>query len=77
MKFHHVRFQWTENDLFTGNYLSMEGVGLKYQVWSESTKERLSVFEDQIWRVQSNKWPLNKQRLIGVLVQIGVWLKVI
>ena len=41
--------------LFTGNDKSVEKVGLKYPIWSEPTKEELLVFEDQTWRVQSNK----------------------
>ena len=35
----------------------MERVDLKYQIWSESTKERL-VFEDKTW---SNKWALMRR----------------
>ena len=75
--FHHVRFQWAEHDLFTGNDLPMERVGLKYQIWSESTQEGLLVFEDQLWSVQSNKWVINEQKLIRILAQIGVWLEII
>ena len=63
--------------LFTGNDKSVEKVGLKYPIWSEPTKEELLVFEDQTWRVQSNKWALNEQRLIKNVAQIGVWFKII
>ena len=76
-KLHHMRFQWAKHNLFTGNDLSMERVGLKYQIWSDSTKEGL-VFEDQTWRVQSNKRALNEQKKIKIgfcyriLAQIGI-----
>ena len=63
--------------LFTGNDKSIEKVGLKYPIWSETTKEELLVFEDQTWRVQSNKWALNEQRVIKNVAQIGVWFKII
>ena len=70
-----MRFQWAKHDIFTENDLSTEIVGLKYQTWSESTQQGLLVFEDQLWRVQSNKWGITEQRLIKILAQIGVWLK--
>ena len=50
-KSRHVRFQWAEHDLFTGNDI-FTGNGN----WSESIQKGLFVFEDQLWIVQSNKW---------------------